>query len=133
MNKKYKFVLIIVENEIEIHSDEEIEGQSPSLVETWKMKGIFDSYEDAKKAAEEFKVLKVVVTHDHDDGDWIEEEDSIDDYSIYFFSYIAAESWAYSRLEDEEYEDDDGETHTINSEFEIIEVDNIDIEIVEIS
>lgn len=139
MNKKYEFILRFQDchkNEIEIHSKEEIEDQNPSLIETHRMKGVFDSYDEAKKAAEELEVLKVVVTHDHNNGEWIETEDSIDDFDetpFYFFSYIAAEAWAYSKLMNDEYEDDDEEGPAVRSMFEIMKIDNIDIEVVEIT
>ena len=135
---KYKFVLTFqdaVGNEIEIHSDN-VDGECFSSSEEQKINGVFYSSEEAQKALEKFLVLKVIVTRNHNDGEWIEEIDSFEDYPempIYFHSYREAESWAYSKVEDDEYDEDSENIDKINSMYEILEMEAISSEIVEIS
>ena len=143
---KYKFILEFQDccgNEEEIHSDE-IDGKYFSPWDRTRINGVFYSYEEAQEALENFLVLKVIVTRNHNDGDeWIEEIDSFDDdyyEHLCFFSYRDAESWAYSEIEDDDYEDDDyedddyedGGKESIKSTYEIVELEAISSKIVEI-
>ena len=142
---KYKFILKFqdcCENETEIHS-EDVDGDYFLPYKQGRINGVFYSYEEAQEALEKFLVLKVIVTRNHNDGEWIEEIDSFEDdpeMPIYFYSYRDAESWAYSEVEDEEYEydedeyDEDSENiDKVNSMYEILEMEAISSEIVEIA
>ena len=155
MDKKYGFILRFydcAENEIEIFSDEEVEGTviwpSYSQAEPICLRGIFDTCEEAEEAAKNLKVYRAVITYDH--GDFIEEEDSIDGFGeggleepAYFFSSSEARSWLDCRMErienitdeDSDEDDDEGEEPdtAIKTTCEITEIEITDIEIFEIS
>ena len=124
-------------NEEEIHSDE-IDGGYFSPWDRTRINGIFYSYEEAQEALKNFLVLNVIITRNHNNGEFIEKYDSFnDDYyeHLCFFSYRDAESWAYSEIEDDEYEYDDYEDdgkESIKSTYEIVELEAISSKIVEI-
>ena len=133
MDQKFGFVLKFydcAENEIEIYSDEEIEGKvvwpSYSQAEPVRLRGVFATAEEAEEAAKNAKVYKAVMTYDH--GDFEEEEDSVDgfgegglDFPAYFFSPSEAEPWINCRLDNSE-----------NTTYEILEIEIADIEVFEI-
>lgn len=64
MSKKYIFVLTLFDG-MEIYSDEEIEGHvswpNYSHAEPVRYKGIFDSYDEAKQYASNFKIYKYII------------------------------------------------------------------------
>ena len=122
-------------NETEIDS-EDVEGNYFLPYKRGRINGVFYSYEEAQEALGKFLVLKVIVTRNHNDGEWIEEIDSFEDdpeKPIYFYSYRDAESWAYSNVEDDEYDEDLENIDKVNSMYEILEMEAISSEIVEIS
>lgn len=87
--KKYGFKLTLP-YDVVIDSVEEIEGHcyqpNYSQAEPIELKGIFDTKEEAKKYAEEFKVYKYII---HIFGDYDSFED--DDDGLYYLSYTDAE------------------------------------------
>ena len=134
MDKKYAFVLRFrdcAENEIEIYSDEEIEGKviwpSYSQAEPVRLRGIFPTYAEAEEAAKNAKVYKAVMTYDH--GDFVEEEDSVDgfgegglEFPAYFFSPNEAKPWVNCRFDNSE-----------NTTYAIVEIEITDMEVFELS
>ena len=152
MDKKYGFILKFqdcAENEIEIFSDEDVEGTviwpSYSQAEPIRLRGVFATHEEAEEAAKNLKVYKAVITYNH--GDFIEEEAPINGFGeggleepAYFFSSYDAKSWVDCRTDSmtneycDEDEDEDDEVDTITkTTYEIAEIEITDIEIFEIS
>ena len=133
MDQKFGFVLTFLDcadNEIEIYSDEEIDGKviwpAYSQAEPVKLRGIFDTREEAEEAAKGVKVYKAVMNYDH--GDFQEEEDSVDgfgegglDFPAYFFSPDEAQPWINCRLNNSE-----------NTTYEILEIAMEKIEVIEL-
>ena len=64
MSKKYKFILEIPDD-MEVDSEYDVDGcviwPTYSQAEPIKLKGLFDSYEEAKEAAEQFKVYNAIL------------------------------------------------------------------------
>ena len=137
MDKTYGFILKFLDcadNEIEIYSDEEIEGKviwpSYSQAEPIRLRGIFSNREEAQKAAEQLPVYRAMITYDH--GDFVEEEDSVDgfgegglDFPAYFFSSDDAKTWVNCRIRNL-----DEDCHT---SYEITKIEIADIEVFEIT
>ena len=143
MEKQYIFIVNIkdcVGNEFELYSNDKL------------CPGVYDSYEAAGKAADELTLYKVVFTYRHYidddyDGDeyevWEEEIDSfdgcggcegcLDDEPMIFFSYSAAESYAYCRVDDDEYEDEEGLIHRTHAMYSIVEMKDFTVDIVELT
>ncbi|MCR5349240.1 MAG: hypothetical protein K6E59_06530 [Bacilli bacterium] len=71
MAKKYKYILTL-EDDIEVDSAEEIEGRvvssSRSQTDPYSMKGVFDSYEEAKEAASKRRAYRVKIHYRYKDG-----------------------------------------------------------------
>ena len=90
--KKYGFKLKLP-YDIEIDSAEEIEGHrfwpNYSHADPIELKGIFNTKEEARKYAEEFKVYKYII---HAFGNYDSFED--DDDGLYYLSYTDAEDAA---------------------------------------
>ena len=159
MVKKYKFILTLP-YDIKIDSSEKIEGYriypSYSQSEPYNLKGIFDTFEEAKAAAEKFEILKVIITYKHldEDGceDFVEVIDSFEDEEpdpVYFLNspdnanaylecridgfefgdiYSCGEDFEYE--ETQEYDDDEG-THTLTTlvsfKFDLVKINNIEV------
>ena len=150
MSTKYKFIAILP-NEVEIDSEFDVEGKvvwpSYSQSEPIRLKGIFDSYEEAKVAADNFKAYDAIVYNDCGGG-YIEELHSFycdDEYPVAFLSPDDADEWIRVRLEcisDNKYdedEDDEAENEDIEDEeeeeqekFTFEEIKILEIQIVEI-
>lgn len=160
MAKKYKFILTLP-YDIKIDSSEEIEGYrvypSYSQSEPYNLKGIFDTFEEAKAAAEKFDILKVIITYKHldDDGceNFVEVIDSFEDEDedpVYFLDspdnanaylecridgfefgdiYFRGENFEYE--ETREVYDVNGDIHTltmlVSFEFDLVKINNIEI------
>ena len=94
--RKYKFILTLPYGE-EIDSAEEIEGHhvtpNYSHADTIMLDGVFDTYEDAKTAAEGFKVYKFIA-HLEPLVDRFDSYEDQDEEGKYFLSFWEAESAA---------------------------------------
>ena len=145
MSTKYKFIAILPD-EVEIDSEYDVEGKviwpSYSQSEPIRLKGIFDSYEEAKAAADKFKAYDAIVYNDCGGG-YIEELHSFycDDEPIAFVSPDEADEWIRVRLEwiaDNEYDEYDENDESENEEeeehekFAFEEIEILEIQIVEI-
>ncbi len=103
--KKYKFILTLPYGE-EIDSADAIEGHhvtgNYSHAETIILDGVFDSYEEAKTAAEGFKVYKYIAHLEPFFGRYDSYEDQ-DEEGEYYLSFVEAESAAcdYYGISDE--------------------------------
>ena len=103
--KKYKFILTLPYGE-EIDSAEAIEGHhvtgNYSHAETMILDGVFDTYEEAKTAAEGFKVYKYIAHLEPFFGRYDSYEDQ-DEEGDYYLSFVEAESAAcdYYGISDE--------------------------------
>lgn len=98
MSKKYKFILEIPDD-MEVDSEYDVDGcviwPTYSQAEPIKLKGLFDSYEEAKETAEQFKVYNAILYIKHEDG-WVEVFHSFDgEYGdpVCFFSPSCADEW----------------------------------------
>ena len=115
MATKYKFILTIpyYDGTIEIDSAEEIEDVwycgNYSQAEPHCLKGIFDTYEEAKQAATEQKIYKFLI-ESYDSGYCTERIDSLKDYGepLYFVNYWLAEDCAIYRMDPFESQHDFG-------------------------
>lgn len=159
MAKKYKFILTLP-YDIKIDSAEEIEDYrvypSSSQSEPYNLKGIFDTFEEAKEAAEKFDILKVIITYKHLESVFckyfVEVIDSFEDEDedpIYFLDspdnanaylecridgfefgdiYLRGENFEYEETQEVEVED---EIHTLTTlvsfEFDLVKINNIEI------
>ncbi len=156
--KKYKFILTLPYG-VEVDSAEEIEGHvvNPycSQGEPYALKGIFDSYEEAEKAASKFKIYKVIIYRHSEDF-----EEELDSYEYeaefgepsYFLEPDDAEEYLACRIDEYQYGDiyynegeevyeednsdlfDDGEEHItkISFKFDTVEIQNIRIEEIDV-
>ena len=96
---KYKFILSLPD-EFEIDSEYEIDGHMAwpnySQADPVRYRGIFNSYEEAKKYAEDFDVYKYILKYYYSDPyDSFEDEDEC---AKYFISIFDAEDAACAEL-----------------------------------
>ena len=107
MSKKYKFVVDIPYN-MEIDSEYDVDGvviyPTYSQAEPIELQGVFNSYEEAKKAAEEFKIYNAILSINH--GDWTEIIHSFDPErgeTAAFFTPGCADEWVNAYVQFSEH------------------------------
>ena len=103
MSKKYKFV-VDIPYDMEIDSEYDVDGvviwPTYSQAEPIELKGIFNSYEEAQKAADEFKIYNAILSIDH--GSCVETIHSFDPErgeTVAFFSPSCADEWVNAYLQ----------------------------------
>lgn len=128
MSKKYKFVVEIPYG-IEVDSEYDVDGiviwPTYSQSEPIELKGVFDSYEEAKKAADKFKMYNAILSINH--GDWVEKIHSFDierGETAAFFAPYTADEWVNAYVQ---FVDHDG-YEVDYEEIEILKVQIMEVE-----